>query len=289
VRAASADADPFSFGRNWNDFLEQGLDAEGIEAAKSRTAEFLGLQSLAGLSFLDIGCGSGLFSYVAHALGAGRVVSFDVDPLSVACCRRLRERAGNPDSWEVFEGSILDPRLAGRIAPADVVYSWGVLHHTGDMWSAVRAAAGLVKPGGLFFIAIYNKVEYDTLNHLRGSHGWLRVKRAYNRSGTLGRRLMEATSAAKDVASWLLTLRNPVREISRYKQKRGMSWWHDIVDWLGGYPYEFATAAEIFNFCHGELGLQLERMKTVTSIGCNEFLFLRPRESTAALPMMGRR
>jgi len=266
----------FSFGKNWLDFLEHSLSPERIEIAKAKTQELLGLDCLDRLTFLDIGCGSGIFSYVARAMGAAHVTSFDLDPLSVQCCQYMKERAGQPENWDILQGSILDPVFVGRLPQADIVYSWGVLHHTGDMWKAIRNAAGLVKPGGRLAIAIYNKFEYSTLRQWRGSYKWLKIKRFYNRSGPLGKRLLEGILAAKDIAAFLVRLKNPAKEIRVYKEKRGMSWWFDIVDWLGGYPYEFATAGELFEFCHRELGLQLERLKSATFIGCHELLFIRP-------------
>jgi len=272
----------FSFGKNWNDFLRHSLDADRIAAAIRDTSDFLGLSDLKGLRFMDIGCGSGLFSYVAHSMAAEHITSFDVDPFSVQCCLAMKKRAGNPQNWEVFEGSILDPGTLRRLPSADIVYSWGVLHHTGDMWGAIRNAAHFVKPGGRFFISIYNRLEYDSLTRYRGSHGWLRLKRAYNRSGRYTKRSMEAWLAGKDIVASLVSFRNPLRQISQYKNKRGMSWWHDIVDWLGGYPYEFASAGQVFEFCHRELGLTLERLNTTSSIGCNEFLFSRPPAPTRA-------
>ena len=118
------------------------------------------------------------------------------------------------------------------------------------------------------------------MTRYRGSHGWLRLKRAYNRRGRIGKRAMEGWFAGKDILASLVSFRNPLRQITQYKNKRGMSWWHDIVDWLGGYPYEFASAGEVFQFCRRELGLNLEKLKTTSSIGCNQFLFSRPTETT---------
>lgn len=148
-----------------------------------------------------------------------------------------------------------------------------------DRWQrieAIRNAGSLVRPGGRFAIAIYNKVEYTTFRNWRGSYKWLRIKRAYNRSGRAMKRVMEAGLATKDIAAMLLRLRNPVAEIRAYNRKRGMNWWYDKIDWLGGYPYEFASTGEIFTFCHDELGMQLERMYAASSIGCHEFLFTAP-------------
>lgn len=274
----------FSFGQNWKEFLDRSLDEQQLRAAEARTKELLRLDSLRGLTFLDIGCGSGLFSHVAHSLGAAKIVSLDVDPLSVECCRRLRSKAGEPREWEVLHGSILDDAFIRTLPRADVVYSWGVLHHTGDMWRAIRNAAALVKPGGRFAIAIYNKVEYDTFRSWRGSYLWLRLKRAYNHGGPLTKRAMVLALSAKGIAGMLLRLRNPVREIHAYKRRRGMNWWHDKIDWFGGYPYEFASAGEIFTFCHDQLGMQLERMRSAHSLGCHEFLFIAPVSVEPAHP-----
>lgn len=266
----------FSFGRNWRDFLDRSIDEVQMRSAQERTRELLRVRNLDGLTFLDVGCGSGLFSRVAHSLGAARIVSFDVDPLSVECCLRMRSEAGNPANWNVLHGSILDDSFVRTLPRADVVYSWGVLHHTGDMWRAIRNAADLVRPGGRFAIAIYNKVEYDTLRSWRGSYWWLRMKRAYNRGGPATKRAMEWTLASKSVAGMLLRLHSPMREIRDYKHRRGMSWRYDMIDWLGGYPYEFASAGEIFSFCHDELGMQLGRLRTAHATGCHEFLFVAP-------------
>jgi 2-polyprenyl-3-methyl-5-hydroxy-6-metoxy-1,4-benzoquinol methylase len=274
----------FSFGQNWSEFLQRALSPEKVALAQEQTAKFLNLSRFDGRTFLDVGCGSGVFSHAAFTLGAKQVTSFDVDPLSVRCCEYMRERAGNPSNWAVLHGSILDDAFVATLPAADIVYSWGVLHHTGDMWRAIRNAASLVKPNGLFFIAIYNKVEFDSLKSYRGSHGWVRLKRRYNQSGRLGKRALEGIFAAKDIAKWIVTLRNPFAEIRAYKAMRGMSWWYDIVDWLGGYPYEFASPADIFAFCHGELGFKLENMSTCTSIGCNEFLFSVPAQLPRAHP-----
>jgi len=271
-------AKTFRFGDNWRAFLQHSFDEQTLEAAKARTCELLQIQSLEGLTFLDIGCGSGLFSYVAFLLGASSITSVDVDPACAECCQHLRSVAGDPPNWRILQGSILDDCFIGTLPRADVVYSWGVLHHTGDMWRAIRNAASLVEPGGSYAIAIYNRVEYGTFRGWRGSHRWLKVKQLYNRSGRPTKRLMELMLAAKSVLAMLLQLRNPVAGLRAHKNNRGMNWWFDHVDWLGGLPYEFASAGEIFNFCHNECGMQLERMHTTSFLGLHEFLFRLPKD-----------
>jgi len=257
----------FSFGENWRRFLDTSLTEDRVVEAERSLTGFLCLSGLSGRTLLDIGCGSGLFSLAALRLGADSVMSFDLDPQSVACCKYLREREGNPDRWTILSGSVLDNHFLDSLPKADVVYSWGVLHHTGRMWEAIENAIELVRPGGVLFIAIYNKVEGPF-----GSQSWLKLKRTYNSAPCLLKILMEYGFLSLVITKMLLTLRNPATEIQDYKKKRGMSFRTDIRDSLGGYPYEYASPEEIFIFCKKH-GLELENMKTVNSLALNEFLF----------------
>ena len=261
----------FDFGRNWQSYLDRAFDDAREETVRRSLVCLTGLADFHGRAFIDIGCGSGVFSLAAHRLGAS-VVSLDLDPLSVECCRRVRASAGSPDTWRVLEGSILDPAIVKQLSPSDIVYSWGVLHHTGQMWTALRAAAVLLAPGGLLCVALYNKVE----SRLTGSDSWLRIKRFYVSSGRTAQAIMKLGYGAYKTATLIATIHNPVTVARAYRQQRGMSLWHDWVDWLGGYPYEYASAGEVFRFGQEELGLQLIRLNTTSTIGCNEFVFFRP-------------
>lgn len=260
----------FSFGRNWHDFIERHLTPEREQTAQKSITEFLELENLHHRTFLDIGCGSGLFSLGALRLGASRIVSVDVDPFSVRSCEELKRRAGNPDYWEVLHGSILDGEFISRLSKADVVYAWGSLHHTGNMWQAIRNAASLVSDGGLFYLSIYNKVLGR-----KGSEFWLRVKRLYNRSSRPTKLMLETTHFVRNgLLRKLASFENPITLFTRYGEGRGMSYWTDIRDWLGGYPYEFAAVDEIFRFCTRELGMEMVNLKATNTTGTNEFLFL---------------
>lgn len=258
----------FSFGKNWQRFLKS-LDDERVRNAELSLAEFLGLKDLRGRRFLDLGCGSGLFSYAAFNLGAGRVVSIDIDPFSVAACRYLRETAGDPGNWEVHEGSVLDANMLSRLGVFDIVYSWGVLHHTGAMWPALENAGRCVAEGGYLYIALYNRVD-----GLKGSAFWLRVKRLYNRMPAAGKELMDLSYMAYFIAAQLLRLRNPLRIIRGYKSHRGMNWRTDIADWLGGYPYEYATVEEVFTRVRAAFPrFELVNIRSTNGPGNNWFLF----------------
>ncbi|MFL6334316.1 MAG: class I SAM-dependent methyltransferase [Pyrinomonadaceae bacterium] len=263
----------FEFGANWARFLEL-LDEDRIARAEQSLREMLEVEGLAGRSFLDIGSGSGLFSLAARRLGA-RVHSFDYDPQSVACTRELRRRYFTDDeSWRVEEGSALDEAYVRSLGPFEVVYSWGVLHHTGDMWRALDNARLPVVPGGKLFVAIYNDTGSQAAR-------WKWIKRKYNE---LPRPLQAPFAAAviapqeaKEALRSLLTGRpgDYVKAWTRYGEKRGMSRWRDIIDWVGGYPYEVARPEEIFDFYRAR-GFNLTRLKAGgVGLGCNEFVFVR--------------
>ena len=169
--------------------------------------------------------------------------------------------------------SILDAELVDELSPADVVYSWGVLHHTGSMYEAIANAARLVAPGGTFCIAIYNRAA----DRFMDSERWLRIKRAYNHSPRALQRAMLAAYASYWALGRLRNRQNPVRAAREYKASRGMALKPDLVDWLGGYPYEFASADEIVAFCEQHCDLSLSRLIPVTDDGTgnNQFVFNR--------------
>ena len=270
----------FEFGHNWARFLSV-LDEDRVRSAERALQAMLRVERLDGLSFLDIGSGSGLSSLAARRLGA-RVHSFDYDPQSVACTHELRRRYFPGDAqWTVERGSALDADYIRSLGPFDIVYSWGVLHHTGRMWDALEYAAISVKAGGRLFVAIYN----DTGTQ---SRRWRQIKRLYNELPRLLRTpfavAVSIPRELKAMAGAVMRLRpgDYLREWSGYRHLRGMNRWYDILDWVGGYPYEFATADQIFEF-YRDRGFTLINMKCGgVGLGCNEFVF--ERSAGARLP-----
>jgi SAM-dependent methyltransferase len=258
----------FEFGANWAWFLD-ALNDKRIAEAERSLGEMLGTTSLTGKTFLDIGSGSGLFSLAARRMGA-RVFSFDYDPKSVGCTQELQRRyfAGDPQ-WTVERGSALDESYIRSLGAFDLVYSWGVLHHTGSMWQALANAALPAKPGGKLFIAIYN--DQGT-----ASRRWTKVKKLYNELPKPLRFLAVWPSF------WVLNWRSMVKDLLRgkpfqsireYGKERGMSFSRDLIDWVGGYPFEVATPEQIFDFYRAR-GFSLERLHTCAgNLGCNEFVF----------------
>jgi len=249
----------YEFGANWARFLHT-LNEEKILEAEESLKKMLAVSNLTGKTFLDIGSGSGLFSLAARRLGAV-VTSFDYDPQSVACTQELKNRFFKDDAnWCIQTGSALDADYVGNLGKFDVVYSWGVLHHTGNMWLALANATLPVGEQGKLFIALYNYQPF-------ASRYWTFIKRTYNKLKFMRPLIFTVHALYPMLPSILLKLARG------QKYGRGMNPWHDLHDWLGGYPFEVSKPEEIFDF-YKQHGFRLEKLRTVGGrMGCNEFVF----------------
>ncbi len=269
-------APTFRFGLNWQEFNKKYLNDDRVAMAQKSLTNFLGVADLQGKTFVDVGAGSGLYSLAALRLGAKEIVSLDVDADSVTCCQQLKEAAGNPANWKVLKASVLDAEAMRALGQFDVVYSWGVLHHTGNMWPAIENAMTLVKPGGVFFIAIYNKADGLALYpdmRFGPSSFWLWEKKFYVSLPAFLQNCIDYAVMSVLFVGYCLMLRNPFKVIRDHQDYfgKGMSWRINIKDWLGGYPYEVATVQEIFAFAK-QRGFSLENLTCNNGLLNNEFL-----------------
>lgn len=227
----------FAFGRNWSSFVSE-LDDAQVERAIRGLGRLVAPDEIEGKSFLDIGCGSGLSMLAALRLGAGTVTGVDIDEASVHTAQQLLEQRASDvrEKWSTRVASVfdLDPAVHGTF---DVVHSWGVLHHTGDMARAIETAAQLVAPGGLYVLALYQKTRYCDL--------WRKEKRFYTSAPPVAQAMVRGVYKSAYLTGVAVSRRNPVTYVRDYGSDRGMDFHHDVHDWLGGYPYESVNPVEL--------------------------------------------
>lgn len=265
----------FAFGRNWASYARNVTEAE-IGEAETGLQRLLGSASLAGKSFLDIGSGSGLHSLAAVRLGASRVRAVDIDKDSVETTRTLLSRFALGKNWDAERASVFDltPKRMGEF---DIVYSWGVLHHTGDLDRAIRSAACLVRDDGLFIFALYRRVLTDRL--------WRIEKRWYAQTSPATQARARAAYKALFRIGLRLTGRSFDAYVAGYRGNRGMDFDHDVHDWMGGWPYESISPEEVDALMRGlgfvrvrlfaSNGRLFGRHSGVFGSGCDEFVYRR--------------
>jgi SAM-dependent methyltransferase len=262
----------FAFGKNWLDYASK-IDELKIHQAAEDLRRLSGGRRLHGKTFLDIGCGSGLHSLAALRLGAVRVVGIDIDPDSVAASTATVARFA-PGAHAEFKVRSVFEVTPEEFGSFEVVYSWGVLHHTGDMVAAIEAAARMVAPGGEFYLALYGKTAFCGL--------WRRVKHWYsNATPQSQRRTMGVYLLLFRARCWIKG-RDLASYVGDYGCRRGMDFYNDVHDWLGGYPYE-SIAPDACHDLLAQSGFTLEREfiqrrrfpKGILGSGCDEYAFRR--------------
>ena len=259
----------FKFGKNWQSYLKH-LNQEKINNSKDSILKFLNKKTLKGKTFIDVGSGSGLSSLSARLLGA-KVHSFDFDTESVASTQYLKEKYFKDDnSWTVEQGSAIDSEYMKQLSTYDIVYSWGVLHHTGNMQRGLELVEKIVKPnGGLLYLALYNDQGFS-------SKAWTLVKKTYVKSPFVLKQLIILLSYFRiwgppTIKDFIRI--KPFDTWRKRKLDRGMSPHYDLIDWIGGYPFEVSTPEEIIHY-YVDKGYNLLRLKTCKGgKGCNEYLF----------------
>lgn len=264
----------FAFGKNWASYAEL-ISEPQISEATEGLKKLVG-ESLQGARVLDIGCGSGLHALCALRLGATEVVAMDIDPDSVRTTQGVLSARVPGQPWRVIEKSVFDTN-ATEMGQFDLVYSWGVLHHTGDMYRAIDCAAALVKPGGRFVFALYRKTRMCWFWRIEKKWYAAASERAQRAARAIYIRLFRIVMCRQG---------DPERSFERftikYKEKnRGMDFFHDVHDWMGGWPYESITPAQV-EATMRRLGFKLQYSNARTQIssgifgsGCDEFVYTR--------------
>lgn len=258
--------DRFNFGLNWKNF-NKGYDDTRLKEARQSLLTILEKTEIScpKSSFLDAGCGSGLFSAAAYDLGFN-VLSIDYDSDSVEACEELKgkifENNSRDNLWEVIQGDLLDDKLLTRLERFNFIYCWGVAHHTGDVKQALNNLGKIAEPGAVVCVSIYNFQPVF-------SKYWLFVKRMYNRS-KLGRYLLLALHLPYPFASSLLG------HAFKKAGYRGMDAWHDYLDWMGGLPFEPMRPCEVIELFENQHFKCISHSLVGRKHGCNEFVFILP-------------
>ena len=252
----------YDFGRNWKDYSGQ-LDKRSIDYACAGLSKLV--TNLNEKSFMDIGSGSGIHSLAASKLGANEIYCVDYDMDSVNTTEELLQENIEDKIWSVTQGDILSDKLVTE-KKFDVVYSWGVLHHTGNVWKGIDNALKYVKKDGLLIIALYLKTPFCLI--------WKYEKYIYSHYKVL-RPFIKYPYL---FALCLRKMKSPSTITKNYSDTRGMSFYHDVDDWLGGYPYESVNNNELIRFMQKRNFTLINKFGTKPSIGifgtgCGEWVF----------------
>jgi len=252
----------FDFGKNWKHYSENALDQKKFTDAAESLKTLFGEENFEGRRFLDIGCGSGIFSIAAKKMGARSVVGVDISQNSVEASQQNSKTFGlAPEDIHFFRMDILDRDKARELGSFERVYSWGVLHHTGKMWEAIAIACERVSPGGVFGLAIYDRHWTSPV--------WKKIKHFYNASPVFLKKTTVFFFFPVIFVAYLAIGKNP------FRLHRGMDFYHDVVDWVGGYPYEYARAEEVIDFMKKK-GLRLKSfLPNRYVVGNNQFIFVK--------------
>jgi 2-polyprenyl-6-hydroxyphenyl methylase/3-demethylubiquinone-9 3-methyltransferase len=251
---------PFTFGENWRSYA-QGISEQVIAQAMTSLVHLLGEAAIRGKTVIDVGCGSGLFTLAFVRLGAAQVYALDVDSQCVQLTQQLLDQEPDGQRAAVLQLSILDPAIHQHLPRVDVIYAWGALHHTGAMWRALEHTTSLLLPGGLLAVALYNRHWTSPL--------WRWVKRLYNSCpSTMQAGLVRGYFYLGQIYNAMTR-----RQVAL---QRGMEVMHDIRDWLGGLPYEYASPDEVQAFAKRQAWHMVRMIPCQGMTGCNEFVLRRP-------------
>lgn len=261
------------FGENFRDNLLANFSEEQLNDAKRFIQEYLDKDSLDGLTFLDAGCGSGVFTLAAALLRA-KVTSFDIDNIAIENTKTLLHEYDLSFDVNLLKGSVLDYDFLTSLGKFDTVLCWGVAHHCGDMWRCIDYMTMLVNKGGKLHLGIYNHADgwgFYPDGRFGPSSFWKKIKRFYIKLPSFFQNMIDIFATIGIIFIYTITLNNPIKKL-KSNERRGMNWKSDLKDWLIGYPYEYARPEEVFQFMK-EKGFRLEKLKTNNGLLTNNYVF----------------
>lgn len=260
------------FGKNFRDNLLADYNEDRLKETKEFICSYLEVKTLQGKTFLDAGCGSGVFTLAASLLGA-KVTSFDIDDIALENTKTLISQY-HINNVNLLKGSVLDKNFITNIGKFDFVLCWGVAHHCGEMWRCLDLISDTVKMEGKLHLGIYNHADgwgFYPDGRFGPSTFWKRIKKVYVKMPTFLQNIIDAFATVGIFLIYLFTFNNPIKKL-KSNERRGMNWKSDLKDWLIGYPYEYARPEEIFAFYKAK-GFSLEKIKTNNGLLTNNYVF----------------
>jgi hypothetical protein len=134
-----------------------------------------------------------------------------------------------------------------------------------------------VAPGGLFAFALYRATYLDRF--------WVAEKRWYTSASPAAQRLAQGIYRRLFKLGHAVTGRSLSAYVAKKRTERGMDFDHDVLDWLGGYPYETIAPIDVVRLMGG-LGFSEEqrfaretRALGLFGSGCDEYVYRKPARS----------
>lgn len=115
-------------------------------------SRFVDFAAARGRDVLEMGCGSGFASQLFAEAGA-RVTAVDLTDWAIDTTRQRMRAFGLDATVQQADGE----RLPFADASFDIVFSWGVIHHTTDMDQALRELIRVLRPGGELVLMVYHR------------------------------------------------------------------------------------------------------------------------------------